>query len=171
MAIWTSLSQRHLPGSDGFGGVMNGFEDLFALIKTDKLERWEKIVLLTTCDNVMVRAENFIETAEAFEKFHEEYKAPNEGKVFHMKVQADLLRELAGEVEEHGWRAICWNQTSVNGDCPWYGCRTELSEDHPEYDPDGDNEDQRPYNIDRDKDHWFAWDDLDPTPQAAEASG
>lgn len=171
MAVWTSLSSRHLGGGDGFGGMMDGFKDLFALLKTDRLARWERIVLLTTCDNAMVRAENLVECAEAFEKFHEEYKALNEGKVFHAQATAKLLRELAAEVEEHGWQAICWNQTSVNGDSPWYGIWTELEEGDDGYDPDGDNEEHRSYNIDRESQHWFVWDELEPAPQEAAAGG
>lgn len=165
MAVWTSLSGRHLNGSDPLGGMMDGFKSLFALLKTDKLERWEKLVLLTTCDNAVLRAENFMEVADAFERFHEEYRIANEGKVFHARAQAELLRELHREGDEHGWRGVCWNQTSVNGDSPWYGVREEWDEESDEEEPD-----PRPYNIDRDEQHWFVMDDLEPTPEAAEAS-
>ena len=167
MAIWTSLSARHLSGGDGFGGMMDGYKDLFALLKTDKLERWEKLVLLTTCDNAVLKAENFVEVAEAFEKFHEEYKVANEGKVFHMLAQAQILRELHGEGDEHGWRGICWNQTSVNGDALWYGVREEGDEESEE---EEEEDEPRPYNLDRDDKHWFVFDDPDLS-EGAEATG
>lgn len=156
MAIWTSLAQRHLPGADPYRGMMSGFQEVFDLLKTDRLARWEKIVLLTTCDGALVRAENFIETAEAMEKFHEEYKAMNEGKVFHPLKQAEALRELHSQIEKEGWQAVGWNQTSVNADCPWYG----------RYEEDEEGEERVPYNINKDTQHWWVFDDF-KEPEAA----
>lgn len=164
MAIWTSLAQRHLGGLDPYRGMLSGYQEVFDLLKTDRLARWEKIVLLTTCDGALVRAENFIETAEAMEKFAEEYKAMNEGKVFHPAAQAELLRKLHDEIEKEGWQAIGWNQTSVNGDCPWYGGYEEFPAD----DENEAGEERVPYNINKDTKHWWVFDDLK---EPAAASG
>jgi hypothetical protein len=166
MAIWTSLSTRHLSlGSDGMYSMMStGMKPLFDLLKTDKLTRWEKIVLLTTSDNAIVKAENFIEVAGAMETFYESYKGLNEGKVFHLDKQAECLRTLHAEIEEHGWRGVCWNQTSVNADSPWYGRYEELEEDGEHY------EERVPYNIDRDDKHWFVIEDLDSPEEKQESA-
>lgn len=157
MAVWTVLSAKHIPEyGDGFAGLSEGFQKLFDLLKTDKLERWEKIVLLTTCTGAMVKAENFAKVAEAMETFFAAYQPKLTGRVFHLDRQANYLRKLDSEREEKGWRAVGWNQTSVNGDCPWYGT-------------DAGDEDHTPYNIDKQDTHWWVMDDIDKAPRVQES--
>jgi len=149
MAVWMALSAKYVPEyGDGTGGMMEGYKKLFDLLKTDRLNSWERIVLLTTCDGAMVKAENFAKVAEAMETFFAEYKPALEGRVFHLDRQANYLRKLDGEREEKGWRAVGWNQTSVNGNCPWYGS----------YD---DDENHTPYNLDKQDTHWWVMDDAE----------
>lgn len=158
MAVWGALSQKYLPGYEGYKGLVDGYQKLFDLLKTNKLARWERIVLLTTCTQAVVRAENFGEVAQAMETFYENYKGVLEGKVFHLDKQAEALRQLEEQREEKGWRGVCWNQTTLCGSAWWVN---EESED----DPDGEG---RPYNIDKDDKHWFVMDDVAPEPVAKE---
>lgn len=147
MAVWTGLAQKYVPEYEVYEAMMDGYKKVIALAKDPRIERWERIVLLTTCDGALVKAENFGKVAEAFETFYAEHKKYHEGKVFHIDKQAELLRRLEKEREEKGWRGVGWNQTSVNGDCLWYGT----------YD---DEDEHTSYNIDRDDKHWYIMDDV-----------
>lgn len=151
MAVWTGLAQKYVRGYGGFEAMIDSFKKVTDLATSDRIDRWERIVLLTTCDGALVKAENFGEVAEAFEKFYAEHKKFHEGKVFHVDTQAELLRQMEKEREEKGWRAVGWNQTSVNGDCPWY-C--------PWYGSYDEDDEHTSYNIDRDDQHWFVMDEV-----------
>lgn len=148
MAVWTGVARKYVPGYEGFAMMMDGASKVIALTKSERIQRWERIVILTTCDKCLVKAENFAEVAEAMETFYEQYKGVLAGQVFHLNKQAEILRRLDSEREEKGWTAVGWNQTSVNGDCPWYGTHDEDDEHHA-------------FNLNKeDKGQWYLMDDI-----------
>ncbi len=150
------------------------YDDIWALSKDSRLCRNEKIVLMSTYDNVMVKRKNFEELITAFRWFADNYgtesaeekekrinwKAPEKPKDGQWSIhdmfsqtpplenhslneQAVVIEKLKDNKKVY---AICWNQTSVNGDA-WIT-----------YIPKKDE--HRSYNIKKDKGHWFLFDDL-----------
>lgn len=147
MAIWRALSESHLgvKGPEFMALMMQEFKPLFDLHKQGKLEPWEAVVLTTTYDRVFIPIEHVASVASAFEKFDEVHGfGQHERKLaFSIGEQAKNLRFMLTEIEEKGWRGVCWNQTSVNGDALWYGVPDERNQNE-----------RRPYNIDQDDEHW-----------------
>lgn len=160
MAVWRLLAERHLGGDEGgmafFMMMNNGLKELFDLARQNKIEPWETVTLMTTCDNVLIPIEHVESVASAFDEFVKRYGPIQESRqhAFSIPDQARELRRMLEEREEKGWRGVCWNQTSVNGDALWYGVNDEE-------DPD----DRRAYNIDKDSEHW-TW----PEPKPKETS-
>lgn len=146
IAVWRVLAERYLAGTPFFELLQGGLKELFALAREGKMEPWETVVLMTTCDNVVLPVEHVESVASAFEEFdrHHGDQQREQSYAFSIPDQARELRRMVEEREEEGWRGVCWNQTSVNGDAPWYGVWE-----------DGEEDESRPYNIDRDDVHWF----------------
>ncbi len=119
------------------------YDDIWALSKDSRLCRNEKIVLMSTYDNVMVKRKNFEELVAAFRWFVENYKKDNPEEASSLLEQANVIEKFKDNKKIY---AICWNQTSVNGDA-WIT-----------YIPKKDE--HRSYNIKKDKGHWFLFDDL-----------
>ena len=90
MAIWIILEKKYLP----------------SLPKPDRLSYNEKIVLLSTFDNVLIKRENFKKVIDAFNSFEGETS---------LKEQAKIIQDFN---EDKDITAIGWNQTSVNCS-PW----------------------------------------------------
>jgi|GEM_PF-2022892 len=159
MAVWRILIKKYF-GVTGVGLIKmmdGGFKGLFEFQKEGKLQPWEDVVLTTTCDNVIVPIECVETVASAMEVFDDTYGPVErtEQRAFSIGQQAKELRRMLAEREEHGWRGVCWNQTSVNGDALWYGRWVECSECDSverEHDEEGENV---PYNVDEHDDHWF----------------
>ena len=154
MYVWMEMVDKYLPGYSPYD---DQYKKVWALPKSGRMKRHEVIVMLSTFDNVVVKAENFIAVAEAMEQFYEEQGAAQSNKVCHLHLQAEALRKLDSEREEKGWRAVGWNQTSVNGDSPWYGFQENLD----------DEDDWTPYNLDKRDLHWFLMEDETVTPKEA----
>lgn len=151
IAIWRILFDRYVEPDDdlGFYGLFrDGIRGLFDLARENKFEPWETVTLMTTCDRVVISIEHVESVASAFEEFDRQHGPAQAGLAFSVGAQAKALRCLLEEREQEGWRGVCWNQTSVNGDSLWYGVQEA---------PDREDEepDIRPYNIDRDEGHWF----------------
>lgn len=117
--------------------ITNEMQEVWDLIKDDRITEYEKICMKSTFDNVLVKKENLPKLIEAFRNFEGQSSLPE---------QADLILE---ELKiDDTFLAIGWNQTSVNGD-NWenfgdYNEETELYE---------------PYNINTMDRHWFLFDD------------
>mgnify|MGYP003393449922 CR=1 FL=1 len=166
MAVWCLLGEKYVPQPRpswvpaGRPHLWSPFEQegslrqLFAKAETEGvMEPWERIVMLSTADNVVVPIERLDEVAAAFEKFYDHYKARRDGFVFSIGDQAAAMREILAEGK---WRGVCWNQTSVNGDALWYGVYVEKTRAKEEEDEDEDDEKERvSYNIDTMSDHWL----------------
>lgn len=109
MFVWNSLAthflepkHRSLFNEEAASRVWNLDGDL-------RLTDEERITLMTTFDNVMVKRENFVRVAEAFEMFLELHPPGN--RVESLSKQAATLRRISDDAE---FFAVCWNQTTVN---------------------------------------------------------
>ena len=130
MHVWSELSKKY--GIEG--GLFGGFTDLWKLADTGKLEDFENIVLKSTFDNVVVKKEDIPNLLKAFDQYDKTYPKSN------LKEQAEIIKEYA--LENDVMTAVCWNQTSVNGN-PWTDG----------YDEEADEE--IPYNILKGDRHWY----------------
>lgn len=118
------------------------------LWKSDKLEEFEKIVLMATFDFVMVKKENFSAVAKSFKKFAEKYHTDKE-RVCSLVDQAKDIERMIEDIDCKDVVAICWQGTSVSDDM-WQSYNEE----------DEEYEDSVPYNINKDDKHWFLFDEL-----------
>jgi hypothetical protein len=114
----------------------NAMKEIWALFRDERLLKEERIVLGTTFDNVLVKKENIQEVIDAFYKFEGETS---------LKEQADILKEL---INDGDTIAIGWNQTSV---CEGWTSKGLYDEE---------NEETATYNLFKQKDHWFLFDEL-----------
>jgi hypothetical protein len=155
MLVWKTLEEKYLPSfpkpvwmpSDSKEYVSrtsmmmmpNAMKEVWDLIDSDKLSFNEKIVLGTTYDNVLVKAENISRVIDAFNSF--------EGDTT-LKEQADIISQTIKNITEQDEPivAIGWNQTSVN-ESPWSDYSEEEDEDIG-------------YNLETGDKHWFLFDDL-----------
>lgn len=147
MAVWGVLSEKYL-GWQRYSLMTKDLQPLWDLNNDGRLEVWERIVLATTLDQVVIDIAHVPTIALAFERFHEHWAPALKGSVFSIGSQAEVLRNIVAEAESEGWRGVCWNQTSVCGDA-W---ETRG--------PCGEGEDDleagvRAYNIDTDEGHWM----------------
>ena len=111
--------------------------EIWNLVDSPEIPEHERIVLYTTFDDCLVRAENLPAVIEAFRKF---------GGDTSLKEQADILQRAADDPEI---MAVGWNQTSVNGTT---------------WDNDGGYDDEaeksRPYNCLIGDKHFWLFDEL-----------
>jgi hypothetical protein len=143
MFIWDSLCKRYFPGQVPYTLIFGGgTENLWGLAQRKDVALNDRVVLMTTFDRAMVRKENLLDLANRFEQFVKDH--PNPSVVCSLPDQAVAMRKIAAEQDCVG---VCWTQTSVSGDV-WY-VGDELGESG-----------LRPYDIAKDKGHFFVYDDL-----------
>jgi hypothetical protein len=147
MAVWGVLSEKYL-GWQRYSLMTKDLQPLWDLNNDRRLEVWERIVLATTLDQVVIDIAHVPTIALAFERFHEHWAPALKGTVFSIGAQAEVLRNIVAEAKSKGWRGVCWNQTSVSGgvwekQVPCDKCKSD-SEMEP-----------RAYNIDTDEEHWM----------------
>lgn len=111
--------------------------EIWNLVDNPEIPEHEKIVLYTTFDNCLVRAENLPAVIAAFRQFEGETS---------LKEQADILQ---GAADDQEIIAVGWNQTSVNGDS-WYNAGG--------YDEEA--EESLPYNCLTGDKHYWLFDEL-----------
>ena len=114
MAIWQYLEKKYLPPyyskyahietSRCFSMDSEAMKDIWQLANNERVSEIDKICLLTTFDNVLVRKEDMPKVIEAFRCFDGETS---------LKEQADILEDM---VNNDDCIAVGWNQTSINGD-------------------------------------------------------
>lgn len=142
MWIWNNLWLRYLQAtyqkkqpwdgqSYGFLPTMDEDETnrLWALAKDERVSEGDRLALVSTFDNVIVKPEDIEAIADALESF----QPPNEN----LALQASLIRQALAD----GCRGVCWNQTSVNESPWWY-----YDDDEGKY---------MPYNVDNSEKHWW----------------
>ena len=146
MAIWVHLEKKYLPPVVKFGMTIprphlfdgnDGIREIWALNKSDKVSEVEKICLLSTFDNAIAQVANIQELINAFREFDGETS---------LKEQADIIENAFNEDPE--LIAIGFNQTSVNADT-WSNVGGY----------DEEKEESIPYNILKNTEHWFIFED------------
>lgn len=138
MAVWQTMDKRYLPQVRGNIFDLNRAEKVWKLADNKDIPTHERIVLLTTFDNCLVKKENLPKVIEAFYNFDGDTSLPE---------QASVL-ELIMNNEEY--IAVGWNQSSVNGDT-W--------DNRGGYDPE--TEENLPYNCLTMDEHYWLFDELD----------
>lgn len=154
MAIWGIMESKYLPKyiptwamgdtsreysrTSDFAG--NGLKDVWALFNDEKVSLSDKIVLGSTFDKVIVMKEDIEKLVEAFRTFEGETS---------LNEQADIIEQAFKNDED--LVAICWNQTSVNGDA-WSSDRMSVDEEG--------YEEYLPYNLNVETEHWDLFKDL-----------
>jgi hypothetical protein len=145
MYVWTSLNSKYLaePGEShtAFLFSESKFPLLWKLAIDARLAKTERIVHATTFDRAMVKRENLLDLADRFDEFVELH--PPGKYVCSLPQQAESLRRIIGNSID--CVGVCWTQTSVASDV-WQV-------------PDESTEESRWYDIDRDKGHFFIYDD------------
>ncbi len=141
MAVWDELAKQYISGAGLMGLSPEAMRGVWALADDPRLKWFERIVLLTTFDRCLVLGGDLAACAKAFELFDARYGPARRarGVAFNIGDQATALAGAAAA----GARAVGWNQTSVNGDCEWYG----------EWDEESDKE--VPYDLNTGTAHWF----------------
>ncbi len=158
MMVWMKLEEKYLPslspplwasteeeksryhsrtskmmfGNEG----PHPMQPIWDLGRDEKVDKHERIVMLTTFDNVLARKEDLPQIIEAFNSLDFESTLPE---------QAEILKTV---LDDDDCIAIGWNQTSVCGDT-WinYGGYDE------------ENDEEIPYNINTGERHWFIFDE------------
>lgn len=130
--VWERLCEQYRIGGSRLGGR---YEALWA--RTNELAPDDRWVLASTYDRVIIPRESLPRLIEAFERFLTRHSTPN------LERQLTALRVMLVEPDVIG---VCYNQTSVNAGA-WQV-------------PDPEDEGNLiPYNINRDKGHWFLTED------------
>ena len=137
--IWNSLCIKLFNNESAWLSCLPNDNQLWKSFSSDKLDQCEKICLGITFDNVMVKRENLMRVADALLKFNSIHSS--EERVDHLLSWADDMRTLA---KDDTYIAVCFHHTSVSTDI-WVVFE------------DADNE--RQYDISKDKGHWFLFDD------------
>ena len=144
--VWRVLWDKYGEKKHEYDHFLEG-ANLTSLFKVHdaKMTEDEKIVLMSTADRVFIAGNNFLQLADAFDRFAELHPVEPDHYPCSFPEQAILLRQLHGEVPKP--RGVAWNQTTVNQN-PWSlpvpcgecGCTC--------------NAEWRPYSLDEDDDHW-----------------
>ena len=149
MAVWGLMEEKHLALKSApwdptqklsRTSLMdpNGVKEIWELANNKDVPIDERIVMATTFDRVVVKRENFDKIIKAMRSFDKTY----EGKSSILE-QADIIESF---IQDEDIDAVAWNQTSVNSN-PWFDWSEE-------------KEEEVPYNLSKNKDHWFLFDDL-----------
>ena len=172
--VWEVLEERHLPPyrpsfvpSDVPGNQVESYvgfkpkrihagqperekalNEIFDLIYSGKLSRNERVVLVSTFDNVVVEQSFLPRVIEALRTFTDEH---NENLV----AQASLLEKALNDPEIWG---IAWNQSSMHSD-RWDSYIPYKKGEHDDWDEEYANDEgichfREPYNMNRDNVHW-----------------
>ena len=150
--IWDALWRQHVAGELTMERLQDADErdKLWELDRDTRLSVDERIVLLTTFDYCLIRRAECLRVAQALDHFVQTYERRRDWAACSLPLQALFLRDLASnpEVREVGW----WQHSTEPN--PWV---MPIGED-----------DERPYNVQFDRKHWFLFDrypELRPAPK------
>ena len=142
MQIWSQVCKRYLGRDFSMASATDGGDkECWNLTGEDRVPFDHRIVLASTFDTVMVKRENIPRLIQAMEQYIKDFDEPG-----HLPAQIEKLTEL---VDDESCFAVCWQQTSCAD--TWFG-----------YDecPTCGHEKSRPYDVSKDEDHWFLFDDV-----------
>jgi len=124
--VWDEMSKKHLCMKVPIQGNMR---PVWNLHKSESVPYCERILMMATFDNIMVKKENFTLLVDSIMECDSRLTG-------HFRQNAVMIQSL---LDDDDCIAICWNQTSVCAS-PWTVY---------------DGEEGRPYNIYKDTKHWF----------------
>ena len=153
MAIWRILEDAYLPPMQDdsilqlqkqfpnykpsrLNGTSSDMQEVWNLAKDERLPQFERIVMITTFDKVVVQKAVFATVIDAFIQFDKTYPGRT-----NLLEQVEVLKEA----DEDGSIAVAWNQTSVNDSMWQHFVETDDSEDEKEFF----------YNLNVGKDHYY----------------
>jgi len=116
-AVWTMVCEEWLDDKD-YHFLQTDCSKLWALSDDERLPFWQRIVLATTYDNVIVKLENLPKVIWVMREFYVEFKKRYPEHGCHLPEQADVLQRIFDEGTAFG---VCWTQTSVCADS-WEVC-------------------------------------------------
>ena len=145
MMIWNALHREYFGRDFPLGDVPQDFWDLQS---SPRLQWYETNSFLSTFDLVIVRASDLRLMSASFLAFADRYQ--QDGRACSLRDQASTLDRfgLPGEGLQDT-AGVCWNQTSVNCN-PWQVDSICATCGNP------DDGEARPWNINKDTNHWFA---------------
>jgi len=140
------------PGRLSFTGDLQLLWDLF---KDSRVTDLDRVLLGFTFDRVWIKKENLSRLIGPLDMF------------FKIAIESSGYAETLGKVVAHLRRAaddpdvigVAFNQTSVTGD-PYFGQRLVRE------DPDGFDDEWRPYNLNTDDGHWELFEKIDRQSEA-----
>jgi hypothetical protein len=143
--IWSDLFDTYVSDrSNQYDNWMLGTDRLWKVVDDKRLPRFERLIMASTFDYCLIKRENFEEMAAYYRTFSEKYR--KEGFVDHLPTIAERMEGLK---DEPTVAAMGFYWTSVS-DCLWWvyeGC-SECEE-----------REQRNYNTNQDKKHWYLFDE------------
>lgn len=158
-AVWSLLCVHYLGVSAYEWCDDETANRLFALANdpSSAMDLDDRIVLLSTDEDVMVRSADVPRLADCFERFYVKWAPKRVGMVFSIGEQAVAMREA---VEDPSVQGICWNQTSVGESwrepMPRHLDDDGVTGDGIDAEPDGDEDDcDWGYNINVHRKHWW----------------
>lgn len=144
MAVWRRLEEKYLPPLEKeehtYGDQKTsrcflfndeGLKEIWGLVNNKEVSDDDRVCLVTTFDNVVIKKECLPAVIKAFRNFDGESSLPE---------QADVLQEL---YDDPNCIAVGWNQTSVNA--------TTWST----YEHDDVKDESIPYNLSTGEGHWY----------------
>ena len=149
LVSWNRLALKYLREPDVdeclfLGRLMSSeYKSVWSLAKDDRLRKCEAITLVSTFDHVIAELDQLPEVSEAFLAFNEIHS------VLTLKEQSDVLMRIHNNdppenIDITNLVGVCWIQTSVAGDV---------------WDVVEGDEEPRPYDISRDDNHFFMFED------------
>lgn len=137
MYVWSDVAKRYC-GLERFPMIFddNCLESQmevwnFNIRHPGVMQKHEEIALVSTMDKTLAEPSQWLRLVEAFEKYSSEHPNSSFGE------QAAAIRSVMESDQASEIVAIGWQQTSVNGDSPWFSYEEdEDGEDYVEvYDP------------------------------------
>lgn len=148
--VWGKLAEKYL-GRNSAAWMLDPrlLRRLWGLADDPAVSRAERITLLSTFDRVLCEAARFSELNWAFDEFLKEHDPLGRS---HCSLMAQAIVILRQTWSYPGVLGVGWRQTSVT-DCPWVVYDEETDED-------------RPYDINRDKGHWWLFERFEEAERA-----
>lgn len=146
--IWTQLYDKYVPhGPYAYMFSDEESKKLWALAKDSRLAEHEKIALVLTFDNLVLKKKYFASVVDALRKIETDCVAAMKKKHGEGTIDSTHLTAIANDLEalqkDKTVQGVAFIWTSVCGDC-W---------DSPRQDHESTR--HTPYNIKKDKEHWF----------------
>ena len=146
--IWNFLYDKYIPhGPYAYMFSDTESKKLWALAKDERLAEHEKIALVLTFEELILKKKNFLRVVDALRKIEVDCIAAMKNKHGDEAGDSTHLTTIANDLEalqnDKTVQGVAFIWTSVCGDC-WESPRQDEKSNR-----------YTPYNIKKDKKHWF----------------